>query len=371
MKRLRMIVAAILITLLIEGCGLFHVMDGDGMERSDYQIFEEEEKSASDSVESGMETESEPEETEKETTEEQNQQTEAKKESHYQYNVKAISSFVLDSGHDNIETYWGDFQDAVMEGRTSFLCPDVSVYRYIQMELVPWYLPGADEWIQFSDKVKLSDGMASFSYAISDEERIEKLEQIKIETEKVLNEVLEDDYTDFEKALALYLYFVNNYTYVDDLDNWGGIMHVLTMHCGICDEFARTYSYLLVQAGVEAGTISNFGHKWSFIKIKDHYYHVDTTWGLGYNNLSYFMMSTSQRLATTGDTRDQLCMELVQEYQYAENDYPDEDNYFAPFWNSISEFTWDRNAQKIYVKEPYYENGRELWKIREVSYAGY
>lgn len=145
MKRLRMIVAAILITLLIEGCGLFHVMDGDGMERSDYQIFEEEEKNASDSVESGMETESEPEETEKETTEEQNQQTEAKKESHYQYNVKAISSFVLDSGHDNIETYWGDFLDAVMEGRTSFLCPDVSVYRYIQMELVPWYLPGADE----------------------------------------------------------------------------------------------------------------------------------------------------------------------------------------------------------------------------------
>lgn len=31
MKKLRMTVAAISITLLIEGCGMFHVMDGDGM----------------------------------------------------------------------------------------------------------------------------------------------------------------------------------------------------------------------------------------------------------------------------------------------------------------------------------------------------
>lgn len=294
------------------------------------------------------------------------------KESHYVYNMRAVSSFVKNSGYENIEVYWNDFLDAVVEGRTSFQCPDMDTYRYVQMELIMWYLPGADEWIDLPDQPKFKDGTVSFSYKISDEEREEKLEQIKTVTESVLNEVFEDDYTDFEKAMALYLYFVNNYTYLEDMDSWGGIMRVLTKHYGICDEFSRAYSYLLVQAGVEdAGTVSDIGHKWSFIKIGENYYHVDTTWGLGHNNLSYFMMTTKQRMDTTGDRMEDVYMNLMREYQFGEIGFPSEDDTFSVFWNTDSKVEWNREEKMIYVRVPDHYNGRQVWRIHEVSYEGY
>ena len=291
-----------------------------------------------------------------------------KKESHYQYNMKAISNFARESGHDNIEVYWDDFLDAVSEGRTSFLCPDLETYRYIQIEMIMWFLPGADEWIVMPNRPKIVDGMASFSYAISDEERLAKLEQIKTVTESVLNEVLDDDYTDFEKAMALYLYFVDNFTYYEDMEHWGGILSTLIRKYGICDEFSRAYSYLLVQAGVEdAGTVSDNGHRWSFVKLGDYYYHVDTTWGLGNPNLSYFLLSTSQRIYTTGDPLENLYIDLMKEHEYCEQDFPDEDEYFSAFWAYGSEVKWDRDEKMIYVR---YMDDRGRWRIKEVSYEG-
>lgn len=294
-----------------------------------------------------------------------------KNESHYQYNMRAISRFDKECRFEDIEIYWNDFLDAVTEGRTTFKCPNIEVYRFIEHYMIMWNLPQADEWIEMQRNPKFKNGMASFSYKISDEERKEKLEQIKKVTEDVLNEVLEDDYSDFEKALALYIYFVDNYTYLEDMDHWGGIMHVLTQKHGICSEFSRAYSYLLVQAGVDATTVGDFGHSWSFVKIGDKYYHVDVTWGLDYSNLSNFMMTTTRKLETSGDDIYDMSIDKYKDPSLQTCGFDTEDDYFAALWNNESRIKWDRKAQKIYVGEPFLDGEQIDYSILEIDYSEY
>ena len=294
-----------------------------------------------------------------------------KNESHYKYNMKALSVFDKNCEYDDIETYWYDFLDAVSQGRTSFKCPNSDVYRYIEQIMIMWNLPGADEWIEMQPDPEINNGMASFSYKISDEERKEKLDQIKTVTESVLNEVLEDDYTDFEKALALYIYFVDNFTYVEDWDTWGGIMHVLTSKQGICDEFARAYAYLLVQAGVDATTVGDNGHRWSFVKIGDKYFHVDTTWGLQTGNLMCFMQTTTKKLEESGDDILDMRIDKQKDGNLKTCGLDSEDDYFAPLWSASSRIKWDRDGKKIYIGEPDVSKAVISYEINELDYSGY
>lgn len=188
--------------------------------------------------------------------------------------------------------------------------------------------------------------------------------------------MLEDDYSDFEKALALYIYFQDNFYYYEDYSEWGGVMHVLKTKSGICGEFAMTYTYLLTQAGVDAGTVTNNGHCWSIVRIKGKYYHIDTTWGLGQTDLVHFMQTKSQKLdANNGggdeDTIDCWMADFKASYgrYYPYNDFDDEDDSCAALWRYFSKVKWNREEKRLYIYNEYNDNGEYDPKITEFDYS--
>lgn len=116
----------------------------------------------------------------------------------------------------------------------------------------------------------------------------------------VVNEIqvfLEDKESDYEIALAVYEYIIQNCTY--DMDaasvvlsegQYGSdmvdsisVVGCLVNNEAVCSGYAKSYVYLLSIFGVEAisvtGTADDVAHEWNIIKLDGEYYQVDCTWG--------------------------------------------------------------------------------------------
>ena len=190
------------------------------------------------------------------------------------------------------------------------------------------------------------DGIASFTYRVPKEEAAARIEEFAALVENILNETLEDDYSDFEKALALYLYFADHYVYdypaaePDANPDYLSSYRVLTTGTGICQEFSVAYSYLLLQAGVDASTMSGHrsydgaAHQWSYVKLNGHDYHVDPTYVLGSDrSLAYFLMDDAQREAEDGYMRDDYILCSCYAQEYGQPHYTADDDSFRAIWN--------------------------------------
>lgn len=108
-------------------------------------------------------------------------------------------------------------------------------------------------------------------------------------------------YINFNKTIS-YNYDVvenDNYTF----KNTSGYT-ALMEGSGVCMSFARAYSYLVRQAGLECFCVSGLSgnsyidaHEWSALKVGDKYYFADPTWDYKYNpaNYTYFCFGVNQR----------------------------------------------------------------------------
>ena len=109
---------------------------------------------------------------------------------------------------------------------------------------------------------------------------------------------------------------------------------------GICAELSIAYSYLLMQAGVEASVMSgqreydNLGHQWSLVRINGKNYHIDPTYALdSYDPLSYLMMTDDRREVM--DSFPVSTFFAVSHYskEHPHPDYAATDDFFAPIWD--------------------------------------
>ena len=188
--------------------------------------------------------------------------------------------------------------------------------------------------------------MAEFSYTVPQEEAAARIADFEELVEGILNETLKDDYSDLEKALALYLYFSHHYIYdyesarPDFAPDYLSSYRVLTTGTGICQEFSVAYSYLLLQAGVDADVMSGHRgydhepHQWSYVKINGHDFHIDPTYVIGdQDSLSYFMMTDAQREYADSYSRDDfvICSHYSQDHPHP--DHSAEDDTFREIWN--------------------------------------
>ena len=133
---------------------------------------------------------------------------------------------------------------------------------------------------------------------------------------------------------------------------------------GICFEVARAYSYLLMQAGVDATTVMGAGHEWSYVRINGVIYHVDPTFALDTGtSLAYFMMTDGQREAT-GYGKD--CFVFICNYSqdHPHPEYTADDDTFRPLWerqldaispreNSLSCWQYTEGWEKDYLSFDY------------------
>mgnify|MGYP003290700882 CR=1 FL=1 len=68
---------------------------------------------------------------------------------------------------------------------------------------------------------------------------------------------------------------------------------------GVCSSFAKAYSFLLRQAGIEAFDTSCVDHEWTILKMDDKYYFADPTWDYYKypEDYSYFLFGLDRREA--------------------------------------------------------------------------
>lgn len=288
----------------------------------------------------------------------------------FTFNLKISSSFMLDVyGKDKCDA-WSNLIDAVMEGKDTFSCVDKHTYLWMMNEFPDKYFPVLHSIVKTPDNyldIEVN-GTAPIEYKVSKEEAARMIAEFKQLVEDIINGAVKPEYNDFEKALTLYNYFATTYTYDYDTArlvesepskaNYTSSYRLLTTKTGICSELAKAYSYLLMQLGVDATTVTEGKHEWSLIKLGGKYYHVDPTWAINdWYGLSYFLMTDEQRNSQGGYKKKDFV--YVGEY-FPDNKpvYPANDDSFSSMWKShVTSFDTKTKIMK-YTKLD--ENGNEV-----------
>ena len=266
---------------------------------------------------------------------------------HYSFQPKVCSSYMRELFGETMVETWYNLVDAVMAGEDTFACPDAHTYDWVMGQFPDKCFPVLVELIDYCyDRGNpVTDGVASFTYLVPPEEAAARIADFAALVEGILNETLADDYTDLEKALALYIYFSHHYIYdyeaarPDIYADYLSSYRVLTTGTGICQEFSVAYSYLLLQAGVDASTMSGHRsfdhapHQWSYVKINGHNYHIDPTYVIAdFDSLSYFMMTDEQRETADGYSRSDftICSNYAQDHPHPA--WAADDDSFRAIW---------------------------------------
>ena len=201
-----------------------------------------------------------------------------------------------------------NLMDAIYEGADTFECSDKKAYDWcINDTVIGTFLPPV---CMFVEGGGFENGTGKIKYKMDKDKLKERIGNFEKEVERMLNEAIRSDYSDFEKVMGLYAYICKNFVYdynpldgqgIDDFSDYACLMK----KNGICCEIAGAYSYLLMQYDVEATSMGGDGtagfHSWTYVVINGQGYHVDATWGLygdfpnGVLNLQYFMLTEAER----------------------------------------------------------------------------
>ncbi len=306
-------------------------------------------------------------------------------QSHYVFQPKVCSVYMEEVFGRDMCDAWYNLVDAVLAGKNTFACKDQHTYDWMMGQFPEHCLPILKELIDLAwdREHSVIDGVASFTWLVPPEEAKARIEEFGTMIEGMLNEVFRDDYTDFEKALTLYIYFSEHYEYdyetymkmYEQYVDYTSCYRFFQTGIGICHEISSAYSYLLLQAGVQATTMSgnrsydDAGHQWSFVRINGQNYHIDPTYALGSNGeLCYFMMTDEQREAE--DSYDPSKFFAVSHYS-RENPHPDytaDDDTFRPLWGTSFD-SFDHETHTLLCQKEVGDYGE--WAQVRFDYAGY
>ena len=307
-----------------------------------------------------------------------------KKAGHYTFQPKVCSSLMEEVMGTKLKEAYFNFVDAVMEGRDTFDCPDQYTYDWMMGQFAYRCFPVLAEVIEptYNGGNDVVDGKASYRWKVSEEDGRRKINEFIALTESILNETLEDDYTDLEKALALYVWFEDHYEYdyetyynmYEEAPNYTSGYRLMTEGIGICQEISTAYSFLLMQAGVDATIIfdsksdSLGDHQWSYVRINGNTYHIDPTFVLQSNHyLGYFMMSDKQRFGGGSYSPEDFVLASIYSYEHAHPVHPAEDDFFEPVWDTYF-VSFDHDNHKLYCQ---YFNMDSEPELIEFDYSGF
>ena len=280
----------------------------------------------------------------------------------FTFRPKVSSVFIEEIYGETLVETWFNIVDAALKGEDTFECPDQHTYDWVMGQFADKCFPVLGELIEADYGTPVKDGVAHFSYTTSREEFEEKLAAFEAQVEGIINACVRPEYTDTEKALALYKYFYENYQYdyetnekmSDDYIDGLCSYRFFKEGKGICQEIAGAYSYLLMQLGVEAATIggnsrlNDVGHSWSYVRINGENYHIDPTYAICIpGSLEFFMMTDVKR----GDEypKSSFSMGTYESEGFAELDYSAEDEFFSPVWNYyLDSFDHDLHVMHCY-----------------------
>lgn len=298
-------------------------------------------------------------------------------ESHYTFRPKVCSMYMEEVFGKTMCETWYNLVDAVMAGEDTFACPDQYTYDWVMGQFPDRLFPVLTELIDYAwdRENSVHDGVASFTYRVPVGDAAERIAAFQTQIEGILNEALEDDYSDLEKALALYDYFARMYEYdyvsseamYDTYLDYISCIRFFDTGMGICQEISTAYSYLLLQAGVEATIMMGNDHQWSYVRINGKDYHIDPTFVISEpGSLSYFMMNDEQReISGYSKAGTTICSNYAQDHPHP--DYTADDDTFRPVWNQMLEAFFP--AENKLLCWQYNEAGEKTYQ--EFYYTGF
>ena len=115
---------------------------------------------------------------------------------------------------------------------------------------------------------------------------------------ETLKEIITDDMTDMEKIKAIHDKICSMTVYdmetTDDIKNHNDVS-VFLSDSTVCEGYARIFSIMLHEAGIESCYVCNATHAWDIVKLGGHYFHIDTTWDDGDTvKYSWFLKSDAE-----------------------------------------------------------------------------
>lgn len=167
------------------------------------------------------------------------------------------------------------------------------------------------EQINVTDTIIFTDdfGFAFYIENNNYKEGLKKYREINKKLDKIIDELILEDMTDFGKYKVLHDWLIRNITYDEDYvnsydtlklnSNGHHLLMGLIENKGICYTYSRLYEILCKKANLQCiivtGEANNDNHSWNIVNIDNQYYHVDVTWDDPNDILDYdyFLISDS------------------------------------------------------------------------------
>lgn len=252
------------------------------------------------------------------------------------------------------------FCEAVLANEESFECDNYSDLETVFYLVVRTCCPYAYQVATIQDSWEVSGNVVKIQYRGDLEWRKSKYDGFKNAVEDLLQNVLKEEYSDFENALALFEYFTDNYVYDfehngQDPENIGAYIPLIRK-TGVCQNFAAAYTFVLLQTGCDVdnmeGAMSETeatSHEWNIIRLDGQCYMIDTTWGLGRNDLKYFLMTKEDRQEDgqyfIGDMDVGLLLK-----DYGDDRYLCNDTKYSELHQAL-EYTWNPEDNTISLRQ--------------------
>ena len=148
---------------------------------------------------------------------------------------------------------------------------------------------GAEAKISWIENYNIKSMNIDIMYEKSKDETIKMKQEAIKKANKVIDEIIIDGMSDYEKELVIHDYIVNNTKY--DIDNYKSKTipvesytdyGVLVNGVGVCEGYAKAFTRLLNIVGIKSlyvqGKSNNGLHAWVMVSIDGKWRHVDITW---------------------------------------------------------------------------------------------
>ena len=296
------------------------------------------------------------------------------KEVSLEFEPHVFPSILYDVYGDEYRDSFFNLCDALQEGKDTFECASEEAYNWC-MEGVTLNQLYPVACLQITKNggngsPSYENGTGHIYYTNSADDFLQRQESFIEQIEEIKQNNIKPDYSDFEICLALYDYIASNYTYDHDgtLDRSkdGSCGACLKYKKGVCADFGAWYAYLLMQCGVTAVEVQNFGtgqglgyHAWTYVELDGKGYHIDATWALksertdDFLTLDYFLMTDEDRAKADYPPELTEVPLIIGTYYYAkdcpEHDFTaDDPTYRFPDFTNCKRYDTEKNVIVYY-----------------------
>ena len=214
--------------------------------------------------------------------------------SDYEKEVYDTILSALENGEETIEISGDEMNEQIF---------DKVFYYYLVVDHPEYfYVRPFSEGYSNGDEIVKADFCIKYIYSA---------EQIAAKQKKIntivtaLQKKLPKNATNYDKALLVYDYIIDNCEYAEEFENADNtaaqqspvstIEGCLLDKRAVCTGYSRAYKYILNKMGIKCSVVSNPKHEWNILMLDDEYYYTDVTWSdTPQTRYKYFAVTTKQ-----------------------------------------------------------------------------